>query len=327
MPDGSPKGLALITGASGFIGGRLQAHLRAEGTQVVSLKRAHSPKPKGEDWYQVNYKDLDSLAQAVEEVAPDYVFHVAGATKGVTKGDFYEANVMPTENLLTVLKDRPIRRFVHVSSLASYGPTPTPGPLDETRPREPVEYYGRSKLEAERKVEASSLPWTIIRPGGVYGPGDIDYFQIFKLAARGWSLFYGNRDRTMSVVYVDDLVEAIVRAATSEHTVRQGYFICDGNPISWGGFQSEIAKASGRKVKELNLPEFFVPLAAVAGECLSRVDGKARILNRQKAIMGKQKAWTCTHESAKRDFGYKPTVPLNEGVFRAFAWYKDQGWL
>src|SRR6185295_5777537 len=188
---------------------------------------------------------------------------------------------------------------------------------------------GQSKLEAEQVLEAvgSAVPWTIIRPSGVYGPGDVDYLELFKSVERGMNVFFGNRDRLFSAVYVDDLVRAILGAAEAEATRGKGYFVCDGTPITWGDFQEHIVRASGRRVRTLNLPEFFVDVAAFGGELLTRVDGKPRLFNRQKALMGAQEAWTCRHDALRADAGYSPAVQAPEGVERALAWYRSERWV
>jgi nucleoside-diphosphate-sugar epimerase len=326
-------GTVLITGASGFIGGRLRDALLDAGADVVALRRAESKEPKRGRSAAVDYADAGALRALVEKERPAFVFHVAGATKGVTYADFQQANVMPTKNLLQALRDAHahigVRRFVHVSSLACYGPSTRAAPHTEDSPRRPIEFYGQSKLEAEQLLEAagSAIPWTIIRPGGVYGPGDVDYLELFKSVERGMNVFFGNRDRLFSAVYVDDLVRAILAAAEAEQTRGKGYFVCDGTPITWGDFQEHIVRASGRRVRTLNLPEFFVDVAAVGGELLTRIDGKPRLFNRQKALMGAQEAWTCRHDALRADAGYTPEVQAPEGVERALAWYRGERWI
>jgi nucleoside-diphosphate-sugar epimerase len=324
-------GTTLITGASGFIGGRLRDALLDAGADVVALRRAGSPEPKRGRSAAVDYADAGALRALVEKERPAFVFHVAGATKGVTYADFQQANVMPTKNLLQALLDAraPVQRFVHVSSHAAFGPSTRDAPHTEDSPRRPIEFYGQSKLEAEQVLEAagSAIPWTIIRPGGVYGPGDVDYLELFKTVERGLNVFFGNRDRLFSAVYVDDLVRAILAAAEAEATRGKGYFVCDGTPITWGDFQAHIVRASGRKVRTLNLPEFFVDVAAFGGELLTRIDGKPRLFNRQKALMGAQEAWTCRHDALRADAGYAPSVQAPEGATRALAWYRDERWV
>jgi len=322
---------ALVTGASGFIGGHLRDGLLAARADVVALARPSSPEPKAGRAVVADYADLPGLTRVMAEEKPDVVFHVAGATKGVTYDDFRRANVMPTENLLQALKDAhpEVSRFVLVSSLTSYGPSTADTPHTESAPRAPVEHYGASKLEAEQAVEAErdGLRWTILRPSGVYGPGDVDYFNLFREIENGRNVFFGNRDRWFSGVYVDDCVRGIVDSTQTDATLSKGYFLCDGKPVTWGQFQGAIADASGRKVRALNLPEFLVTLAAIGGELATRIDGKPRLFNRQKAKMGAQEAWTCTHDAARADFGYLPVTDLEEGVARTLTWYREQGWV
>lgn len=324
------KKKALVTGASGFVGGRLRDALLDAGADVVTLRRPSSPPTDRGRSFEADYTDASALERALAEEKPDYVFHVAGATKGVTYDDFRRANVMPTRNLLEATKRAhpAVERFVLVSSLASYGPSSASRPLVETDPQRPVEHYGESKREAEQVLaRETDLPWTIIRPAGVYGPGDRDYFNLFREVERGRNVYFGNRHRWFSAVYVDDCVRSIVAAAGASSTIRKGYFVCDGVPLTWETFQAAIVAASGKRVREVDLPGFLVPLAAVGGEVLSRLDKKPRLFNRQKAKMGAQEAFTCRHDAAREDFGYRPEIDVREGVRRTLDWYRREGWL
>jgi nucleoside-diphosphate-sugar epimerase len=322
------KGKALLTGASGFIGSRLRDALLARGVDVVSIRRKGSPASKHGRSVEASYEDVTGLQKLCEAEKPDYVFHVAGVTKGVTYEDFRAGNVTPTRNLLVALAKAPPKRFVHFSSLACFGPSSRARPLRETDTRKPIEFYGRSKLEAEEVVEfCKDMPWTIIRPSGVYGPGDVDYFNLFREVAKGRNVFFGNRNRWMSVVYVDDVIDATLLAATHESAVGKGYFLSDGKTITWETFQDAIIAASGKRVRTLNLPEFLVTGAALFGEAATKLDKKPRLFNKQKAIMGAQEAWTCSHESIAQDLGFTSKVGVAEGCKRAFEWYRAEKWL
>lgn len=325
------EGKALITGASGFIGGNLRRGLLDAGVDVVAIRRASSPEPKEGRSVVADYADVAALTELIAEEKPDWIYHVAGATKGVTYEDFQRANVMPTRNLLAATAEAhsDVSRFTLVSSLSSYGPSKPDRPLRETDPRRPIEFYGKSKLEAEQLLEAmgDTLPWTIVRPGGVYGPGDGDYFNLFKEVQSGRNVFFGNEKRWFSAIYVDDCVRAIVDASLSESAIGKGYFLDDGRPLTWGDFQRVLVDASGKRVRTLRLPEFLVGVAAIGGEMATKIDKKPRLFNKQKAKMGAQEAWTSTSEAAQRDFGYEPEVAVEEGVSRAFAWYREHGWL
>jgi nucleoside-diphosphate-sugar epimerase len=328
----SPKldGTVLITGASGFIGSRLRDALLASGSDVVAIRRPGSPPSKAGRSVQADYANVAELERVVATEKPDYVLHVAGVTKGTSYEDFRLGNVMPTRNLLGALhRQHPdTKRFVLVSSLTSYGPSATSAPHREADPRRPIEYYGRSKLEAEEVVEEESggIPWTILRPSGVYGPGDVDYFNLFKSAMRGWNVFFGNRNRCMSIIYVDDCVRGTLMAAQHENSVGKGYFLTNDEQVTWEQFQSEVLQVVDRRVRTLDLPEQLVSIAALGGELASRIDRKPRLLNLQKAKMGAQQAWTCVGDAARTDFGFSADVDLVEGIRRTHDWYLANDW-
>lgn len=323
----------LLTGASGFIGGSLRTRLLADGAEVIAVRRKGSPPAKKGRSVEVEYEDLPELERLFSTERPDCVLHVAGATKGRTYEDFRRANVMPTENLLkAALAGHPsLERFVHVSSASVYGPSVLgEPPLDESAPRKPIEHYGKSKLEAEEVVErfAGQLKCTIIRPAGVYGPGDGDFFNLFREANSGRNIFFGNRQKWCSLVYVDDLVDVILLAAQHPKAVGKGFFVCDEHPTTWDEFQGHILAAVGRKKAwTIDFPAVAVDVAAFFGELATRLDKKPRLFNRQKALMGFQNAWLCTSKAAQAELGYLPKVALREGCERAASWYRQEGWL
>jgi len=328
MSESTVEGKVLITGASGFIGSRLRDRLLDQGAEVVAVRRPGSPPaPRGRS-VELRYDDEAAVEAMMEEERPDYIFHVAGVTKGVSYQDFQRGNVMPTRNLARAAAKVEPKRFVLVSSLAAYGPAEGAALLEESHPRRPIEHYGRSKLEAEQALESvEGLRTTIVRPSGVYGPGDVDYFQLFLSAQRGFNVYFGNETRRFSAIYVDDCVRAILMSAAGEESLGRGYFLTDGAPTTWGEFQQRVVRHTPRRVRTLRLPEALVTLAAHGGELLTRIDGKPRLLNRQKAIMSAQESWTCSGEAARRDFGFEAEVDQEEGVERSAEWYREQGWL
>ncbi len=324
------EGKVLITGASGFIGSRLRDALLSSGSDVVAIRRPGSPPSKAGRSVEADYGAVADLERVMRQERPDYVLHVAGVTKGSSLGDFRRGNVMPTRNLLAALRNEhsDAKRFVLVSSLTSYGPSATSAPHREENPRRPIEHYGASKREAEQVVEeeAEGVPWTIVRPSGVYGPGDIDYFNLFQSAMLGWNLYFGNRERLMSIIYVDDCVRGILDAAQHPKSVNEGYFLTSEEQVTWEQFQSEVVRVVGRRARTVDLPEQLVSIAALGGELASRFDKKPRLLNLQKAKMGAQQAWTCVGDAARRDFGFRTEVDLAEGIRRTHDWYEANGW-
>ncbi len=322
------EGKVLLTGASGFVGSRVRDRLRDQGVDCVTLRRGSSPKSEEGRAVTADYDDIEALEAVFDQERPDVVLHVAGVTKGRTYEEFRRGNVMPTENLIAVAERvRPgLQRFVYVSSLVAYGPSTPTRPHQESDPREPIEFYGQSKLEAEQVVERSQLPWTILRPPAIYGPGDVDHFQLFRLAARGLNPFYGNRKRCMSMIYVDDFVRGIEEAVVSDATVGKGYFVLTEDQVTWEELQAAIVETVGRKTLTIDLPEFVVSMSAAGSELMSRIDGKARLFNLQKAKMGAQEAWTCSGDAARADFGFEGRIRLAEGLRQTHQWYLDNKW-
>jgi nucleoside-diphosphate-sugar epimerase len=97
--------------------------------------------------------------------------------------------------------------------------------------------------------------------------------------------------------------------------------------VTWGEYQQHIVEASGKGALKLHLPELCVDVAGVFGELMTKVDGKPRLFNRQKALLGKQEAWTCTSDRARSDFGYSHEVELRDGVEETLSWYRSTGWV
>lgn len=330
MPMPTLEGKVLITGASGFIGGQLRDTLLGQGSDVIAIRRAGSPEPKAGRSVQADFEQVAELERIIATERPDYVLHVGGVTKGRSYEDFRRGNVMPTRNLLTaVRREHPgVKRFVLVSSLTAYGPSSTVAPHREENPPRPIEFYGESKLEAEQVVEEESaeVPWTILRPSAVYGPGDVDHFTLFQSAMLGINLFYGNRDHQASWIYVDDCVRGILLGARSEQSVDRGYFLTNEAMLTWKDFQDEIVRVVDRPVRTVDLPEVLMWASAVAGEIATQFDKKPRLMNLQKARMGAQQAWTCVSDAARRDFGFRAEVELPEGIRRTHEWYLANDW-
>lgn len=325
------RGKAIVTGASGFIGSWVRDRLLDAGVDVISIRRKGSPETKRGRSVVADYADAASLDALIESEDPEYVFHVAGATAGVTYEDFDLGNRMPTQHLAEATRRhaKKLRRFVYVSSLTSYGPSTLARPLVESDPRRPIEHYGKSKLAAEEALEAmgDAFPWTIVRPAGVYGPRNTEFFKLFELIHKGWNVFYGNRERAFSIIYGDDCVDAIFAAAVAPKAVGRGYFLADGAPVTWASFQTAMVERAGRPVRTIDLPGALLVPAAWGGELMAKLSGKPSLFNQQKALMGRQEAWTCAIDAARADLGFVPKIDAAEGIVRSFAWYREQGWL
>ena len=121
-------------------------------------------------------------------------------------------------------------------------------------------------------------------------------------------------------------MRGVIEAATSDNTEGKGYFLTHDPPSTWDEFQREVVHAVGKPVRTVDLPEQAVWIAAAAGEAASRIDGKPRLLNLQKARLGAQQAFTCSGDAARKDFGFNATVELSEGIPLTHEWYAEHNW-
>ncbi len=209
---------ALVTGATGFVGSHLVEALRRRGDEVTalvrSLKKAEALRPLAVRVIQGDLDDIVALSKAVE--GQDVIYHVAGVISALSEAEFMASNRGGTRNLVEAAKVSGARpRFILVSSMAAGGPSPRGRPLKGEEPPKPVTRYGRSKLAAERVVEASDLPWTIVRPPMVYGPRDREVLKVFRLARLGLGPVFGDGTQELSAVHGADLAAALIAAATT----------------------------------------------------------------------------------------------------------------
>ncbi len=258
----------------------------------------------------------------------DYVFHVAGMTRGRTTAEYMEANAQGTRRMIAATPAT-VRRFVYVSSMAAVGPNPTAAPMDETTDPQPRDDYGQSKRAGECIVleAAGRVPVTIVRPPAVYGPRDTNFLQLFQ-AALAWGIVpaIGGRQKQFSLVHVDDLVAGIWLAAANPAAVGQTYFIASGTH-SMEEFTAALAGALGKKLRLVNVPGVVARLAGEFGQFKWALTGKSQIMSRRKIRDLLQPRWTCSWEKARRELGYREQMPLEEGLRQTAVWYAQHRWI
>ncbi|HEY1694886.1 MAG TPA: NAD-dependent epimerase/dehydratase family protein [Polyangiaceae bacterium] len=325
----------LVTGASGFLGGHVAEALSARGDAVRALvrktsNRKHLESLKGVELFEGSVEQVDRVREAVDGV--DAIVHCAGIVKARGLDEFFAVNVGGTSNLVEAARrangGKTLKRFVHVSSLEACGPSfdGGPVPLDQ---ESPVTGYGRSKLAAEKVVLSAKddMDVVILRPAAIYGPRDVEILDAFKSVSRGlFPVINGGRSKTI-FVYASDCAEACVRAIDADVPSGRTYFVDDGcGAIDMQTMFADFERALGKRAFRAPLPLPLLMTVARGVEAYGRLTNKPVMLTREKANMLVQD-WVCSSEATRRELGWQPKVPWSEGVPKAIAWYRENGWL
>jgi nucleoside-diphosphate-sugar epimerase len=317
--------LVAVTGATGFIGRNLLAHLAARGDRVRAIVRADSPRPAPDD-VEVVRAPLTASALGRAFAGADHVVHLAGVVAAVRTEMFTAVNVEGTRAAAAAARDAGAR-LVHISSLAAAGPAPAASPRDEDDGPAPMTAYGRSKLASEQLVQASQdLRWTILRPGVVYGPADRAVLPLFRFAERGLMPLMGARSAAYSFVYVDDLVRAIAAAIDAD---ADGLvcFVGHPQPVTARQLLDAIRAAVGRPALLVRVPAAIVYPAAIACDVIGRMIGRTLPLNRRRYAEMYAEGFVCRVDRLRERLGIVPAVDLQDGMARTAVWYRANGWL
>ena len=331
----------LVTGASGFIGSFIVEEALQKGMEVWAAVRKSSSR----EWLQdsrINFIELDFRSQQrLEEQLRghqfDYVVHAAGVTKCLDKQDFFRTNTEGTRHLVQALmaQQMPLRRFVYLSSLSIFGAIREQQPYEEIRESDtpqPNTAYGQSKLQAERFLEGvnqgeNAFPYVILRPTGVYGPREKDYFLMAKSIKAHSDFAVGFRRQDITFVYVKDMVQAVFLALDHGQTGRK-YFLSDGCVYQSSTFSDLIRRELGSPWWiRITAPVWLLRVVTFCGEHIGRLTGKISALNNDKYHILKQRNWRCDIRPAIDELGYHPQYQLEQGVKETIAWYKEHGWL
>ena len=320
---------ALVTGATGFVGGHLTAALCREGDEVTALARSASKAetlaPLGVRVVAGDLHDPVALARAVE--GQDVIYHVAGIVAAASEADFFAANRDGTANLVAAAERVGRPRFVLVSSMAAMGPSAKGQPRHADDPPRPVTAYGRSKLAGEGVVTASALPWCIVRPPMVYGPHDTEVYKVFRLARLGIAPVFGDGSQELSAVYGADLAEALIAVGRCANTAGRSYYACHPEVFTSAGFVRAVAAVMGRRLTVVRIPPVAGRILLRITETGARLAGQATILTTDKANEFFQPAWVASPAELTRDTGWRAARDLRTGLAETHQWYRSAGWL
>ena len=297
-----------LTGGTGFVGAHLIDAAVAAGHQVLALTRREQPPREQVTWILGDLKDRSALEQLVEDV--DAAIHVAGVISARTAAAFETGNVFGTLAFLAAATAGGVRRFVHVSSLAAREPN--------------LSLYGDSKARGEELVMGSGLDWSIVRPPAVYGPGDKETLELFRMAKLGM-IIMPPKGR-VSVIHVHDLARLLL--ALSRFDAPSTILIepDDGMPGGWThrDFARALGDAMGAKPAIMSSPGVLLRLAARADQLLRRDRAKLTV---DRAAYFSHRNWVVEPKRAAPKELWQPLIATPDGLRQTANWYREAGWL
>jgi nucleoside-diphosphate-sugar epimerase len=301
-----------LTGATGFIGSNLARRLAKAGWQIKALVRPTSSRTRlakiSIQWIEGKLNDLDSLQRLVYKT--DAVIHCAGAVRGVSEAQFHRVNVDGVARLVqAALKQHPTPRFLLLSSLAAREPRLSP--------------YAASKHQGEEALAArgGEMFWAAFRPPAVYGPGDRELLPLFRLIQMGIAPVLGPENARFSMLYVDDLAEAVV-LWLERGRQRAGIFeLHDGrlNGYTWNAVIEIAARQRTRRVMRAPVPLSMLNLLAMMNLAAARIFGYRPMLTPGKVRELRHPNWVCDNSALSREIGWAPQIGLEEGLQRTLG--------
>lgn len=297
-----------VTGATGFVGCHLVQQALAAGLELRALTRREQPSREAVQWIGGSLEDRGALEQLVDGV--DAVIHLAGTINAPNAAGFDKGNVAGTLSMLAAATAGGVHRFVHVSSLAA---------------REPeLSLYGGSKARAEELVQRSGLDWTIVRPPAVYGPGDQETLELFRMARIG--LMVMPPKGRLSVIHAADLSRLLIAAAAPSAPSSILIEPDDGQPGGWThrGFARALADAVGSRAAVVAAPGLLLRAAAHVDHL---VRGDKAKLTTDRAAYFSHRNWVIDATRACPPELWRPEIGTREGLRQTADWYRAAGWL
>ncbi|MBO4549747.1 MAG: NAD(P)-dependent oxidoreductase [Bacteroidaceae bacterium] len=345
----------LVTGASGFIGSFIVEEALKKGFETwAGVRGTSSRKYLQDDRIHFAQLDMQTPGKLQEQLLAykammggkgwDFIIHAAGATKCLHREDFFTTNTEGTKNLIDALRSTDMipRRFVFLSSLSIFGAIREKpvrratednpwiyAPILLSDEPKPNTAYGESKLAAEKYLaEQRNFPYTILRPTGVYGPRERDYFLMAQSIKQHIDIAAGMTPQEITFVYVLDVVQAVFKSMEAPKAEEKAYFLSDGRIYNSRRYSDLVQQHLGNPwVLHLKLPLCLLRAVCWLSGKISRMTGKMNALNDDKYHILSQRNWQCDISPAISDFGYAPEWSLEQGVETSINWYRKEGWL
>jgi nucleoside-diphosphate-sugar epimerase len=323
----------LVTGATGFTGSHLCRRLINDGFSVRALirnsNRGRELRDRGIETVLGDIRDRQSLARALEGI--DSVYHLAAVYRkeNVSRQEMFQIHVQGTRTLLDGSIEAGVQRFIHCSTTGVHGDIKDP-PANEESPFAPGDSYQQSKAEGERVVleyiRQKRLPIVVVRPGGIYGCGDLRFLKLFKAINTGRFAMIGSGEVRNQLVYIDDLIDGIVLCATSEKAIGNVYILTGNEPATLNQLAHTIAEVLDVCPTARRIPFAPVYLAGLVCEMICKPLGIDPPLHRRRVKFFSNMRWFDISK-AREHLGYQPKIDLRTGIGRTAKWYQEQGFL
>lgn len=327
---GVEKQKVLVTGATGFTGGKLAERLAGNGEAVVAFVRSSSDTSRlrelGIECRVVDIRDADDIHRNFDDI--DRVFHIAAAYRSehADHDEFRAVNVEATRHLLEAAVTSNVTRFVHCSTVGVQGEIEEPPAAEDYRFK-PGDHYQQSKLEGELLALdyfRHGLRGTVVRPVGIYGPGDTRFLKLFRPIQKGRFVMVGKGDVLYHMTYIDDLIDGFVLAGEKPEALGEVFTVAGPRYTSLRELVDTIADVLGRPRPKLRVPLKPVYLASVVCDTVCRaINVNPPLYPRRVEFFELDRAFST--EKAERLLGYKPRVDLEDGLRRTAQWYKEEG--
>lgn len=261
----------------------------------------------------------------------DIVYHLAAVYRqdGVPQSYFYDVHVKGTARLLDASFRANVRRFVHCSTVGVQGDIQDP-PATEMAPYNPGDEYQRSKMEGELCVlkffREHSFPGVVVRPTGIYGPGDLRFLKLFRSIDRGWFIMLGKGDVLYHLTYVDDLTDGIILAGEREEAIGEIFTLGGKEYVEVRRIISMIAQILGKQTPRFSIPIWPVMQVAKICQRVCRLAGiEPPLYPRRLDFFTKDRAFDIS--KARRVLNYEPKTDLKTGLACTAEWYRQNNYL
>ena len=322
----------LVTGATGFTGSHLARALATGGDDVRALvrdpARARDLDASGVELTIGDLRDPAPLAAAV--AGREVVYHIAAIYRsaGVSADTFRAVNATAVRRLIEAAAQAGVRRVVHCSTVGVHGDIKQP-PADEDARLQPGDIYQVTKLEGERLARDAAqrlgIEVTVVRPTGIYGPGDRRLLKLFRNVVRRFPVL-GSGEIYYHLTYIDDLVEGFRLCGEHPAAANRTYILAGGEVTRLNELVRLIAEIAGVRPPTLHVPvwPFWIAGALCEAVCVP-LGIEPPLYRRRVDFFTKSRAFDIAR--ARREIGYAPRVALREGIKRTLDWYREHGWL